>query len=200
MNVIATQSTIRKRLEENIEEGKKSIATYLMLGYPTLDISVNDMIELAKSGVDIIEIGFPFSDPIADGPTIQHASNVALQHSISIKDLWNTAKIISSQTDSLPLVMTYGNIPFQYGFDKFCTQGIAAGLQGIILPDIPPKHFPDTLHGLHPIFLASPLTNEQRLHELIKNTTGFLYLVSHLGITGQVAEVDLRLRGLVDKV
>ena len=200
MNVIATQSTIRKRLEENIQAGKKSIATYLMLGYPTLEISVNAMLELASFGVDIIEIGFPFSDPIADGPTIQHASNVALQQGITLKNLWDTVKIISSQTDSLPLVMTYGNIPFQYGFEKFCSQGIAAGLQGIILPDIPPKHFPDTLRGLQPIFLASPLTHEQRLHELIKQTTGFLYLVSHLGITGQVAETDARLRGLVEKI
>lgn len=200
MEVLNHYSLIRKRLEENIREGKKSMAAYLMLGYPDLKTSIKAMIELTDLGVDIIEIGFPFSDPTADGPVIQAAGATALKQGVTLDDLFNTVHLISKDTNSLPLVMTYGNIPFQYGFDKFIQKGVSSGLQGVIFPDIPPKHFPKELTPLKPIYLASPLTNDQRLEELVNSTTGFLYLVSHLGITGDRSLVDQRLVQLVSKV
>lgn len=200
MNVLESQSLIRKRLQDNIQKGKKSIATYLMLGYPTLQTSVNAMLELAKFDVDIIEIGFPFSDPIADGPVIQHASTIALQQGVTIENLWDTVSRLSSETNALPLVMTYGNIPYQYGLEKFSKDGRQVGVKGLILPDVPPKYFPQELQALNPIFLASPLTNNNRLQELVNKTTGFLYLVSHLGITGETAQIDSRLIQLIKKI
>lgn len=199
MNVLENNSLIRKRLQENMQSGKKSIATYLMLGYPDLQKSINAMLELTKFDVDIIEIGFPFSDPIADGPVIQHASNVALQQNVTIENLLDTVKMLS-ETNALPIVMTYGNIPYQYGLEKFCKDGVDAGVKGLILPDIPPKYFPQELHALNPIFLASPLTNINRLQELVNKTTGFLYLVSHLGITGETAQLDSRLIQLIKNI
>ncbi len=200
MSILENQSLIRKRLHDNISKGKKSIATYLMLGYPDLQSSVNAMIELAKFDIDIIEIGFPFSDPIADGPIIQNASNIALQQGVTIENLWDAVRLITSETKALPLVMTYGNIPYQYGFEKFCRYGVEAGVQGIILPDVPPKYYPQQLQELNPIFLASPLTNATRLQELINKTKGFLYVVSHLGITGETAQLDDRLIQLIKKI
>lgn len=200
MEVVNNYSLIRKRLEENINEGKKSMAAYLMLGYPDLKTSTKAMIELTNLGVDIIEIGFPFSDPTADGPVIQAAGATALKKGVTLDDLWDVTNKISKETNSHPLVMTYGNIPFQYGFERFVQKGLSAGLQGVIFPDIPPKHFPKELNQLKPIYLASPLTNDQRLVELVNSTTGFLYLISHLGITGDKSLVDQRLVHLVSKV
>lgn len=200
MQASEKQSLIRKKLEENINKGKKSLAAYLMLGYPDLETSRRAMIEVAKLGADIIEIGFPFSDPIADGPTIQEAASIALQQGITMNDLWDTAKMISEKTNAVPLVMTYANIPFQYGYEKFCSKALDSGIQGCIFPDMPPKYLPDELIDLHPIYLSSPLTSDSRLHELVNSTTGFLYLISHLGITGEQSNLDTRLTDLVRKV
>lgn len=200
MNVLENQSLIRKRLQEKMKKGEKSIATYLMLGYPDLKTSVNAMLELAKFDVDVIEIGFPFSDPIADGPIIQNAGNIALQHRVTIENLWETVRLLSTETKTLPLVMTYGNIPYQYGLENFSRHGLEAGLKGIILPDMPPKYFPPELQILNPIFLASPITNTKRLEELINKTSGFLYLVSHLGITGETTNLDNRLIQLIKEI
>ena len=200
MQTSKNQSLIRKRLEENISLGKETLAAYLMLRYPNLETSVKAMLTLANLNVDIIEIYFPFSDPIADGQVIQEAGSVALHQGITINDLWDTAKLISEETNSIPLIMTYANIPFQYGFEKFCQKGLESGLQGVIIPDMPPKYFPDDLVDLHPIYLASPLTSDGRLQELVNSTSGFLYLISHLGITGEKSNLDTRLKSLVDKV
>lgn len=192
--------TIRELLEKKINSGIGGFAAYLMLGYPDYETSVESMIEAAKNGADIIEIGIPFSDPIADGPIIQHAGNLAIKNNTQPSDAWKAVREIKKRTKALPLVMTYANIPMQYGFDDFAKDAYQAGVRGIILPDVPPELFPEELESLDPIFLVSPLTQPERLDLLIKKSNGFIYLVSNLGITGEQRSYDRRLIGLIDYI
>ncbi|MFX1252301.1 MAG: tryptophan synthase subunit alpha [Promethearchaeota archaeon] len=191
---------IRSLLKNRIQKERGALAAYLMLGYPEYETSVEAMIAVANEGADIIEIGIPFSDPIADGPIIQHAGNVAIANGIRPSDTWDAARHIRKRTKALPLIMTYVNIPMQYGFRKFAHDAYQAGVRGIILPDVPPELFPKELLLLNPIFLASPLTTPTRLKLLVNKTHSFLYVVSNLGITGEQRLFDSRICQLVENI
>lgn len=200
MPIINANGTIRELLEKKIKSGVGGFAAYLMLGYPDYETSIESMVEAAKNGADIIEIGIPFSDPIADGPIIQHAGNVAIKNNVQPSDAWNAVREIRKRTKALPLIMTYANIPMQYGFDNFSKDAYQAGVRGIILPDMPPELYPTELESLDPIFLVSPLTISERLNLLIEKSRGFIYLVSNLGITGEQRSYDQRLIKLIDHI
>ncbi|MFX0093858.1 MAG: tryptophan synthase subunit alpha [Candidatus Hodarchaeota archaeon] len=198
-NVLKTDA-IRPLLRNRIQNGRGGFAAYLMLGYPDYETSVEAMIAVAKEGADIIEIGIPFSDPIADGPVIQHAGTIAIANGVHPADTWAAARTIRKRTKALPVVMTYANIPMQYGFARFAHDACQAGVRGIILPDVPPELFPEELLVLNPIFLASPLTIPNRLELLVNKTHGFLYIMSNLGITGEQRFYDPRIRYIVNHV
>ena len=177
-------------------EGRNILNVYCTAGYPHLNSTLEVMKALQINGADIIELGMPYSDPLADGPTIQHSNGIALQNGMTIETLFIQLKDFrnSSSGDGgirIPVIlMGYMNPILQYGFEKFCRQAAELSVDGLILPDLPEYEF-ETIYGdiikrygLDFIFLITPETSEERIRRLDALSTGFLYAVSSSSITG----------------
>ncbi|MGZ4902553.1 MAG: tryptophan synthase subunit alpha [Halobacteriota archaeon] len=183
MNAIsATFQELRRK-----KEG--ALIGYVMAGDPTPKHTPKIVDALIAGGADIVELGIPFSDPIADGPTLQRAAVRALEAGTTPKKVFDIAGAIKSTHDVPMVVMTYYNIIYQMGIDAFCSACEKSGVNGIIVPDLPVEEaalYNDTAtrYGLDTIFLAAPSTSEERLERLVKASSGFLYLVSANGVTG----------------
>ncbi len=183
------QDRIRTRFLELNKEGKKAFIPYIMGGYPTLDATIKNLLILEECGADIIELGVPFSDPLADGPIIQSASDMALKNRINLKNILEIVKELR-KISSIPLVlMTYYNPVFKYGEERFVESAKESGVDGVIIPDLPPdeattlrkiSHY----YGFHNIFLVAPTSTERRIKLVCSASTGFIYYVSITGITG----------------
>ncbi len=197
------------RIREIFEKKQRSILNvYCTAGYPHFDSTVEVMKALQQGGADIIELGMPYSDPLADGPVIQHSSSVALANGMTIKKLFEQLENFRTEV-SLPVVlMGYMNPVLQYGFEKFCADAAAVGIDGLILPDLPEYEF-ETEYGavikkynLDFIFLVTPETSEERVRKLDSLSSGFLYAVSSSSTTGgenskaASEEYLLRLKGM----
>lgn len=172
------------------QKGERALVCYVVAGYPDLNATEKAVDALVAGGADIIELGIPFSDPIADGPTIQQASHAALEKGATPEKVLAIAKTIRKKYPDLPLLaMTYSNILVRAGLEKFMDKAKSVGIDGFILPDMPVEEAGDYLksareRNLAAVFLASPNTSELRLKEIVKNSTGFMYVVSVYGITG----------------
>jgi tryptophan synthase alpha chain len=178
------------------------LSVFFTAGYPTLDSTVEIITALTKAGADMIEIGMPFSDPMADGPVIQKSSDIALKQGMSMNLLFTQLKDIRRQSDIPLLLMGYLNPVMHYGIEKFCDECEKAGIDGVILPDLPLEVFLEdsgkvlgsqakgslkdlfTRHNLHAVFLISPQTNADRILEIDRISNGFLYMVSSSSTTG----------------
>lgn len=184
------QNRIAKKFAELESRGEHALICYVVAGYPNIDTSHKVIDALVKGGADIIEIGIPFSDPIADGPTIQAASHSALEKGITPEKALQLAKVVRKKHPELPLLaMTYFNILVRPGIDKFMLQAKTSGIDGFIIPDVPIEEAElysaaATKLGMVTVFLASPNTSQARLQKIVDSSTGFLYLVSIYGITG----------------
>lgn len=171
-------------------DGKKALSMFVTAGYPSVDTTVEIVEVLESGGADIIEIGIPFSDPLADGPTIQHASDVALKNGITVEKVFALVKSIRSNS-SIPLVlMGYINPILAYGFERFAADASAAGADGIIIPDLPVEESElwcrfARSRNISTIFLAAPTTSVARLQLLDEKSDGFVYCVSVTGVTGE---------------
>jgi tryptophan synthase alpha chain len=172
---------------------------YCTAGYPRLDSTVEVMEALQDNGTDMIELGMPYSDPLADGPVIQHSSTIALQNGMTIKKLFEQLKDFRKKISVPVVLMGYMNPVLQYGFDKFCSDASAAGIDGLILPDLPGYEFETEYgaiikkYGLDFIFLVTPETPAERVKKLDALSTGFLYAVSSSSTTGSnKSAVDLK--------
>lgn len=169
---------------------KKAFVSYIMAGDPSYDYSLELMLGLPGVGVDIIEIGFPFTDPMADGPTIQQAGNRALANGQTLLKTLEMAEEFRKTDNQTPLVlMGYYNPIHHIGVDKFLIQANKAGVDGLIIVDLPPEEdqelcLPSLKAGLNFIRLATPTTDNERLPVVLSNTSGFVYYVSITGITG----------------
>lgn len=177
---------------EKLFQNKSSrvLNVYFTAGYPKLDDTVSILKALEASGVDLIEIGIPFSDPVADGPTIQASNDVALANGMTLKLLMEQLKDIRSQV-SVPIVlMGYINPIVQYGIERFCEDCAERGIDGLILPDLPMFEYMEVYKpmfeksGLLNIFLITPQTSEARIREIDNNSSGFIYMVSSASTTG----------------
>ena len=174
----------------------KILSVYFTAGYPTLTGTVSILESLESRGVDLAEVGIPFSDPMADGPVIQQSAGEALRNGMSLKLLFEQLKEVRT-TVKMPLVMMgYLNPIMQYGFAKFCSSCAEVGIDGVIIPDLP---FADYLanykaiadsHDLKMIMLVSPETEEKRIHLIDEHTEGFIYLVSSASTTGAQQAFD----------
>lgn len=168
---------------------RAALIAYLTAGYPSLAATESLVAELSRRGVDLVELGIPFSDPLADGPTIQWASAQALQRGVTLSAIFGMARLLRRRT-SVPLVaMSYANPVYACGVPRFCRQASAAGFDGVIVPDLPPEEAGELVRaarpvGLATVFLAAPTSPKRRLKAIAACSTGFIYCVSLTGVTG----------------
>lgn len=174
-------------------QGRKAFVAYVMAGDPDYDTALEVVKGLPKAGVDIIELGLPFTDPMADGPTIQRAGQRALEAGMTLDKTLETARALRAEDDTTPIVlMGYYNPIFARGVDRFLAEAKEAGIDGLIIVDLPPEEdselcLPAQAAGLNFIRLATPTTDDKRLPTVLQNTSGFVYYVSITGITGAAA-------------
>lgn len=181
------------RINQKLQEDKKILSIYFSAGYPNLNDTVQIIQDLEKNGVDMIEIGLPFSDPLADGPTIQASSTQALHNGMTTQVLFDQLKDIR-KTVNIPLViMGYFNPMLQYGVEKFCATCAEIGIDGLIIPDLPVDVYAEEYkaifeqYGLKNIFLITPQTSDERIHFIDSVSDGFIYMVSSASVTGSSA-------------
>jgi tryptophan synthase alpha chain len=187
-------NNITKAFQKAKAQGKGALIGYIMAGDPNPELTPQIANALISGGVDVLELGLPFSDPIADGPTIQAASVRALAAGTTPLKVLETAKQIKQQHDIPIVVMTYYNPVFRIGLDNFCRSAKECMVDGLIVPDLPVEEADDyrkaaKAHGLDTIFLAAPSTSNERLSKIVDSSSGFLYLVSHYGVTGAKTKV-----------
>ncbi|WP_291967156.1 tryptophan synthase subunit alpha [Maribacter sp.] len=178
------------RITLKLKEDKKLLSIYFTAGYPSLNDTVKIIEELEKNGVDMIEIGLPFSDPLADGPTIQESSTAALKNGMTTEILFEQLRDIR-KTVSIPLIiMGYFNPVLQYGVEAFCKKCQEIGIDGLILPDLPLDVYQDDYetifkkYGLINVFLITPQTSNDRIDQIDSASDGFIYMVSSASVTG----------------
>ena len=191
-----------------VSKKSKVLNVYCTAGLPELNSTVKIMQALETNGANIIELGMPYSDPLADGPVIQASGNIALANGMTIKVLFDQLKDLRKTVTIPVILMGYMNPVIQYGFEKFCSEAAAVGVDGLILPDLPEHEFEIEFgaiikkNGLDFIFLVTPETSEERLRKLDSLSTGFLYAVSSSATTGSdkdfnaVEKYLLRLQGM----
>ena len=187
------------------QAGHTALIPYITVGYPSIEATLKAVPLLASSGCDIIELGIPFSDPLADGVTIQKASFQALQSGVTPKVCLEVARQLSSEVD-IPLVfMTYFNPIFSYGLEQFCRDCADSGIDGLIIPDVPPEEGAKLeascqKRGLDLIYLLAPTSTEERIRLVAERSQGFIYLVSLTGVTGARNNLPTSLEAFVSKV
>ena len=178
------------RINQKLKEDKKLLSIYFTAGYPNINDTVNIIKDLENSGVDMIEIGLPFSDPLADGPTIQESSTAALKNGMTTERLFEQLADIR-QSVSIPLIiMGYFNPVLQYGVEAFCKKCQEIGIDGLILPDLPADVYDEQYkstfekYGLINVFLITPQTSDERIQYIDSISDGFIYMVSSASTTG----------------
>ena len=178
------------RIDQKFRENKKLLSIYFSAGFPNLEDTVPILKKLQTAGVDMVEIGLPFSDPLADGPTIQASSTQAIRNGMTTEKLFSQLEGIRKHI-KIPLVlMGYFNPMMQYGIEKFCSRCETVGIDGIIIPDLPVDVYHENYkalfdkHGLYNMFLITPQTSEARIKYIDKVSNGFIYMVSSASVTG----------------
>jgi len=188
---------MKNRITALFEQKKQGILNvFFTAGYPRLTDTVPIIQALEQSGVDMVEIGIPFSDPIADGPTIQHSSQIALQNGMKLSLLFEQLHDIRQHLHIPLLLMGYLNPILQYGMQAFCQRAAEVGIDGLILPDLPMYEYEQQYqqlfeaHGLSNIFLISPQTSEERIRRIDALSNGFIYMLSTDSTTGRTAGIS----------
>ena len=205
-------SRIKNAFNRLKKRNEKALIPYVMAGDPDIGATREIVLALEQAGSDIIELGAPFSDPLADGPTIQKAALRSLQHHTSIKDVFGLVSEVRRVSKVPLIVMTYYNLVFHYGEERFVRDAVAAGLDGVILPDLPPEEAGTLVPlakkaGLDTIFLLAPTSTEERMKAVARVSQGFIYYVSLTGVTGShlglqqaaIKESIARIKSLTDK-
>ena len=182
-----------------------ALIPYITMGYPTIETTLEVVTLLANNGCDMVELGIPFSDPLADGATIQQASFQALRNGVTPKLCLEIAKDLSQRV-KIPLVfMTYYNLVLNYGLKKFCNACVSSGVDGLIVPDLPPEEgleleITTQRHNLDLIYLLAPNSTEERIKLVAERSRGFIYLVSVTGVTGVRDKLPSDLEAIVTRV
>lgn len=192
-------------IEQNKKAGRDCLIGYFPIGYPNLEQSVEAAIAMCKNGVDVLELGIPYSDPVMDGPVIQAATQTALENGFKLSQVFDAVKAITSQVDTPVLVMTYWNPVISYGVDNFARDLAAAGGAGLITPDLIPDEAAAWLaaaekYDLDRVFLVAPTSTPERVKNACELSRGFVYAVSTMGITGARTEVDKLAKQVVSAV
>ena len=170
------------------EEGRAALVCYLPVGFPSVEGSVRAMVAMVEAGADIVEVGIPYSDPFMDGPTVAYAADQALQRGVRVRDVFTATRAVRD-AGAPPLVMTYWNLVLRHGTQQFARDLAEAGGAGLITPDLIPDEAADWItasdeSGLDRVFLVAPSSTDQRLAAVTRQCRGFVYAVSHMGVTG----------------
>lgn len=181
------------------------LVAYITCGDPDLNTSREVALAAISAGADVIELGVPFSDPVADGPVIQRASERALGHGTNLAGVLDVARQIRSQSDAGLVIFSYLNPILQFGLGAFCAAAAEAGVDGALVTDLPMEEAGDYLkamktHKLAPVFLAAPTSTDDRLRQIAKHSRGFVYAISRTGITGARQELAGDARSLVERL
>jgi tryptophan synthase alpha chain len=208
MNPLATSTANRidAMFARKRAAGAKAMIYYVTAGYPDLAATEETVDALAEVGADLIELGIPFSDPIADGPTIQRASYVALEHGLRLDAVFELAARLRAKHPDLPtLLFTAYNPIFHAGEQAFVRRAVQAGVDGLLVPDLPPEEGASlqalaASAGLSMIYLVAPTTTPERARRIAEASTGFVYCVSLKGVTGARAELPPELKGQIDRL
>jgi len=192
---------IREKFNELKQKNEIALILYMTAGFPSLSESMNNLVEFAKNGADIIEIGVPFSDPVADGPTIQYSSQIALSNGVTLRDI--ISEINKTKIDIPLVIMSYLNPVLAYGNKESLLKDMKdAGISGIIIPDLPVEESEDWPslskdHNIDVIFLAAPTSSGERIRLIAQHSRGFIYYVSIAGTTGVRDKLSSGLSGFI---
>lgn len=190
------EQVISNRIDKAFAEKKNILNIYFTAGYPELEDTIRIVKALEKAGADMLEIGIPFSDPVADGPTIQESSKISLDSGMTLEHLFDQLQDLRAEVQIPVLLMGYVNPIIQFGVENFCNKCEQVGVDGVIIPDLPMQeyleHYQDhfTEKGIHNIFLISPNTSEERINMIDSHSSGFIYMVSSSSITGAKSAVQ----------
>lgn len=200
-----TGSPVADAITASKKDGAGALIGYLPVGYPDLATSIEAAIALAENGVDVLELGLPYSDPVMDGVVIQKATQAALAGGFRLRHGFEAVAAITARVNIPVLLMTYWNPVIQFGIDRFADELVAAGGAGLITPDLVPDEAGDWFAtsdrtGLDRVFLGAPSSTEARLKQAVASSRGFVYAVSTMGITGARADVDIAARGLIARL
>lgn len=198
-------SRIKNTFNRLKKKNETALIPYIMAGDPDLAVTKSLILDMDKAGCDIIELGAPFSDPLADGPTIQKAALRSLQNHTSIAHVLGLVSEVRKESKIPLILMTYYNLIFKYGEERFVNDAVAAGLDGVILPDLPPEEGGTLIPaakkaGLDTIFLIAPTSTEDRIRLVSKVSQGFVYYVSLTGVTGARAGVHGSVRDSLARI
>jgi len=198
-------SRISQRFEALRAEGKKGLVVYIMAGDPDLETTRKLILELEQSGADIIELGIPFTDPLADGPSIQAANERALASGTTLEAILDFVRAMRKETQIPILLMSSYNPIFRAGEERLAREAVAAGVDGMLITDLPPEEATDwkataASAGLDTIFLLAPTSTDERIRIASKISSGFVYCVSRTGVTGVQADLPPDLHGLLDRI
>jgi tryptophan synthase alpha chain len=198
-------SRIGQRFARLRAEGRKAFVAFVTAGDPSLEKTVETAVALDREGVDVLELGVPFSDPLADGPVIQRSSERALGRGTTLPDVLEAVRRIRGRCEIPLLLFSYFNPLLRHGLERLANEGRAAGLDGVLVTDLPPEEAEGWLsaaraHGLDTVFLAAPTSPAERLRKVAEATRGFVYAVSRTGVTGERQALSDDARPLVDRL
>jgi tryptophan synthase alpha chain len=198
-------SAVEDTIAQANRDRSGALIGYLPVGYPTIADSIEAAVALSENGVDVIELGLPYSDPVMDGPAIQRATQAALANGFRLQDGFAAVAEITSRVSTPVLLMSYWNPIMQFGVDRFADELVAAGGAGIITPDLVSDEAAEWIAaskrtGLDRVFLAAPSSSDERLVRAVEASTGFVYAVSTMGITGARSDVDSAAKTLVARL
>ncbi|CAB4609743.1 MAG: tryptophan synthase subunit alpha [Actinobacteria bacterium] len=198
-------SKVEKVFAENKKNGKETLVGYFPAGFPTVEQSVEACIAMCENGIDVLEIGVPYSDPVMDGLVIQKATELALENGFRLSDIFEIVKRVSARVSTPLLVMTYWNPVMQFGVRRFAEKLKEAGGAGLITPDLIVDEANEWLQvsdelELDRVFLATPTSTQERTDSLVAASRGFVYTVSTMGTTGERADLDGKARAVVAKI
>lgn len=195
-----------ERIRDAFNQGHPAFMPYAVLGYPTREAGLDTIRTLAEAGADLFELGIPFSDPLADGPVIQAATQKALENGTTLRDcLAMTRELRQQGIDTPALLMGYINPMLAYGLERFVADAVAAGVDGFIVPDLPPEEGAELealceQHGLALVYLLAPTSTPERIKLVAQKAKGFIYLVSLTGVTGARNELASDLTEFIGRV
>jgi tryptophan synthase alpha chain len=198
-------SRITDKFKELKKQNRAALIPYIMAGDPDMATTERLVVEIEKAGADMLELGVPFSDPLADGPTIQKAAMKALASGADIKGVLGLVKRMRARSDMPVILMLYYNLVFKYGEERFVKDSVKAGVDGVIIPDLPPDEAGSLMthakaHGLDVVFLLAPTSDETRVRLVSRCSGGFIYYVSLTGVTGARKSLNKDLQAQVGKV